>query len=106
MDGCRENTVLLNALLRSGYQQFKFIFAPTLELARAFDSVEDGALMRAAEAAGLPPLLIKYLKNLYTSSTTTLLGTDWSLELIKVTRGVKDPLSPVISNLVIDQLLR
>ena len=66
------------------------------------------AIMRAVEAAGIPPLLIKYLKNLYASSTTTLSGTDWSSEPIKVTRGVKqgEPLSPVIFNHVIDQLLR
>ena len=101
MDGCRDNTVLLDALLQSRYQQFKSTFAATLDLARAFDSVERSAIMRAAEAADIPPLLIKYLKNLYASSTTTLSGTDWSSESIKVTRGVKqrDPLSPVIFNL-------
>ena len=108
MDGCRDNTVLLDALLRSRYQQFKSTFAATLDLARAFDSLEHSAIMRAAEAADIPPLLIIYLKNLYASSTTTLSGTAWSSEPIKVTRGVKqgDPLSPVIFNLVIDQLLR
>ena len=89
MDGYRDNEVLLDALLRSRYQQFKSTFAATLDLARVFDSVEHSAIMRAAEAAGNPPLLIKYLKNLYASSTTTLSGTDWSAEPIKVTRGVK-----------------
>ena len=107
MDGCRDNTVLLDALLRSRYQQFKSTFAATLDLARAFNSVEHSAIMRAAEAAGIPSLLIKYLKNLYASSTTTLSGTDWSSEPIKVTRGVKqgNPLFLVIFNLGINQLL-
>ena len=108
MDGCRDNTVLLDALLRSRYQQFKSTFAATLDLAKAFDSVEHSAIMRAAEAAGISPLLIQCLRNLYASSTTTLSGTEWSSEPIKVTRGVKqgNPLSPVLLNLVIDQLLR
>ena len=80
LNGCRDNTVLLDALLRSRYQQFKFTFAATLDLARVFDSVEHSAIMRAAEAAGIPPMLIKYLKNLYASSTTTLSCTNWLSE--------------------------
>ena len=72
MDDCRDNTVLLDALLRSRYQQFRSTFAATLDFARAFDSVEHSAIMRSAEAAGIPLLLIKYLKNLYASSSTTL----------------------------------
>ena len=75
MDGCRDNTVLLDAPLRSRYQQFKSTFAATLDLARAFNSMECNAIMRATEAAGISPLLFKYLKNLYASRTTTLSDT-------------------------------
>ena len=46
MDDCRDNTVLLDAFLRNRYQQFKFTFFATLDLARAFDSVEHSAIMR------------------------------------------------------------
>ena len=96
MSGCRDNTVLLDVLLRSRYQEFKSTFVATLDLERVFDSVEHSSIMRAAEAAGIPPLRIKYLKKLYASSTTTLSSTDWSSEPIKVTRGVKqgDPTIP------------
>ena len=64
MDGYRDNMVLLDALLLSRYQQFKSTFAATLELARAFDSVEHSAVMRAVDAVGIPSVLIKYFKNL------------------------------------------
>ena len=64
MDGCIKNAVLLDTFLRSRYQQFKSTFAATLDLARVFDSMEHSAIMREAEAAGIPPLLINYFKNL------------------------------------------
>ena len=94
MDSCRDNTMPLDALLRSRYQQFKSTLAATLDLARAFDSVEHSAFMRAAEAAGIPTLLINYLKNLYASSATTLSDTS---------KGIRYPgnIQPSI-----DQLLR
>ena len=65
MDGCRDNTVLLDAILRSRYQQFWSTFAATLDLARAFDSVEHSAtwnIMRSAEAAGIPTSADKILQ--------------------------------------------
>ena len=108
IDGCRDNTVLLDAILRSRYTSFRSLYIATLDIAKAFDSVDHTALLAAAEAAGLPPEMISYLRDYYQRSTTTLSGCGWESGPLRVTRGVKqgDPLSPVIFNIIMDHLLR
>ena len=79
IDGCRGNTVFLDAILRSRYTSFRSLYIATLDIAKAFDSVDHTALLAAAEEAGLPPEMISYLG---------------------------DPFSLVIFNIIMDHLLR
>ena len=61
IDGCRDNTILLDAILRSWYTSFRSLYIVTFDIAKAFDSVDHTALLAAAEAAGIPPQMISYL---------------------------------------------
>lgn len=108
IDGCRDNIVTLDAILRSRFESHKSSCIAVLDMAKAFDSVEHTTILECAKAAGLPPPMLRYLQDFYASGTTTLQGGDWRSSDIKPSRGVKqgDPLSPIIFNLVIDQLLR
>ena len=64
INGCRDNTVLLDAILRSRYTSFRSLYIATLDIAKAFDSVDHNSLLAAAEAAGLPPEMILYLRSI------------------------------------------
>ena len=77
IDGCRDNTVLLDAILLSRYTSFRSLYIATLDIAKTVDSVDNNALLAAAEVAGLPLEMISYLRDYYQRSTTTLSGCGW-----------------------------
>lgn len=66
MDGCRDNIVGLDALIRSQYQSHKSLFMAVLDITKAFDSVETSAIITMSAAAGLPPPPpLEYLREFY-----------------------------------------
>lgn len=70
--GCRDNTVLLDAILKSRYTSYKSLHIATLDMVRAFYSVEHSTLLTAVAAAGLPAEFVEYLRGLYSSGCTRL----------------------------------
>ena len=94
-DGCRDNTVLLHAILRSRMASHRSLYIATIDIAKAFDSVEHYALVAASEAAGLPSELLDYVKEYYARGSTMLFGAGWNSAPQRMTRGVRqgDPLS-------------
>uniref|UniRef100_A0ABD2XQH8 Reverse transcriptase domain-containing protein n=3 Tax=Trichogramma kaykai TaxID=54128 RepID=A0ABD2XQH8_9HYME len=108
IDGCRDNIILLDIILRSRFKSVRPSNIAILDLAKAFDSVQHSALMTCSRAAGIPEPMLRYLSDYYARGSTVLCGDGWSSDPIVPTRGVKqgDPLSPVLFNVVMDHLLR
>lgn len=106
-DGCGENIAILQALLTESKRTLRPLHMATMDLRKAFDSVTVEAVLGAAKAVGLPPSLIQYLEYLYEESRTTVESGGLKQE-VKAARGVKqgDPLSPLLFNLVVDELLK
>ena len=102
-DGCLESTMILSYLVS---QYMKPVFLVLLDLRKAFDTVRWNSLFRRLQEERLPPGLIRYIKNVYEGSSTSLtIAKDVK---IPFSQGVKqgDPLSPFLFNLLMDKILR
>lgn len=80
----------------------------SIDLRKAFDSVPHETLLNACLANGLDAKSLRLISNIYDGATTTLQVGGRSSEPIMIRRGVRqgDPLSPILFNLTIDQVLR
>jgi hypothetical protein len=75
-------------------------------VSKAFDLVPHESIERALKTNGCPSELIDLFNNQYANSYTALSYADRSSPLIVLKREVKqgDPMSPILFNLVIDEL--
>lgn len=107
-DGCAENTVLLDLALSYHWARHKKMFVAVLDMAKAFDSVTFAALIRTLKTKGIPAPMIDYISKLYNKSSRVLQHGDWESGKIYPTCGVKqgDPLSPLLFNFLIDEMLK
>lgn len=107
-DGCADNTFLLDTLLRAHRRKFQPLHMASLDVSKAFDSVSHDAIEAALTNIGVPAPMVRYLARVYQGSLTYLEGDGWTSAPIHPQRGVRqgDPLSPIIFNIVMNQLLR
>ena len=106
-DGCLENTVLLNWTLKDAVKRNKALWLLSLDVRKAFDSVSHNSIVRALRCHRIPEEVIQYIQRSLLSCRTCINIGDRQSEEFSISSGVKqgDPLSPLLFNLVIDELL-
>ncbi|VDL87249.1 unnamed protein product, partial [Schistocephalus solidus] len=80
-DGMAEVTSLLHGILWHAISAPRSIAVAVLDVAKAFDRVNHGTLLRAAETNRFPPLLLNHLTSSYFRTTTFILGTEQGFDL-------------------------
>ena len=106
-NGCGENTFLLDHVIRQARKYRRTLSIVGIDLAKAFDSVSHNSIARALRRHSVDEPMVQYILQSYSNCTTTILCDPTNIPNIKLLRGIKqgDPLSPIISNLILDELL-
>lgn len=107
IDGKLANIILLDHYIKSKRIKRKSYNICSLDIRKAFDSVSHHSIMRALKRFGIHPAFAEYISSIPSGVQTTISVGNKSTGLIEVRRGVKqgDPLSPVLFNLVMDELI-
>ena len=107
VDGCAENVSILDNLIHNARTRHSNLSIVGIDLAKAFDSVSHSSIRRALKRFGISEGIISYVMSTYEGSHTTISCGETVIKGINLNRGVKqgDPLSPVLFNMVLDELL-
>lgn len=106
-DGTLANTLITQNYIRARTENRKPFNVLSLDLQKAFDSVNQGSVIRALRRLGVSDHMVSYISETFNRATTEIkLGKNVSRK-ISVQSGVKqgDPLSPSLFNVVMDELL-
>ena len=106
-DGCGENILLLDHVIRQARKHRRTLSVLGIDLAKAFDSVSHNSIACALRRHSINEPMIQYILQFYSNCTTTILCGPTNLPNVKLLQGVKqcDPLSPTLFNLILDELL-
>ena len=106
VDGTFENITIIETLIKDSKANMRELRVASLDIRKAFDMVGHSSILDTLRHRGYPKLFVQYVENLYRAGTT-IIESGTSKKTISPTRGVRqgDPLSPLMFNLVIDDVL-
>lgn len=108
VDGSLNNMATFRTIVEDAKKTGKTVHMVTMDLKRAFPSVQHSAIIRTMSELGCPTVFLEYLAQLYSKANTYLELQDGQLSpTIQISQGVfqGDPLSPCIFNYVMDRAL-
>ena len=99
------NLMLIQEIAKKKGNQLILIF---IDLEKAFDSVNQGDIMELLAIRNIPLQIIKLFISIYEHNKTHLSINNENLGEIEIQKGVKQgaSTSPILFNLVIDELIR
>lgn len=106
-DGCLLNTATLHHLISQRRKEILPYSIIALDLRKAFDTVSHCTIERALKRFQITGLVAEFILDTYMNASTTIECGDKTTRALNINRGVKqgDPLSPVLFNMVMDELL-
>lgn len=107
VDGTANNIITLESVIKTRRKMIKPYHLVFLDIRKAFDCVSHFSIIRALKRLNVDNRIIAYVTDNYQHSSTSIFLDGKSTPNITMSRGVKqgDPLSPVLFNFLMDELL-
>ena len=107
VDRCFENVNILQGIIKQQRKKRKEYNIVFLDIAKAFDSVSHQPIRKGLARKGIPPAFIEGIMDMYKRLTTKIRVGSQTTRTIDINSGLKQgcPLSPLLFNLIMDELL-